>query len=126
MRNTADCARVSPAADHFSQRGDGLFVSRKKLRGWILLGLILTIVYSRLPPEVYQGRGPAETAQRVWAWNQTHPLACGSRHFLYSSSMAPVANIRPPQSLEQAASEMSATPETYDSGGFDSDDILVH
>ena len=36
--------------------------------------MILTIVYRRVPQEVYQGRGPAETAQRVWAWNQTHPV----------------------------------------------------
>ncbi|KAF3019196.1 hypothetical protein E8E15_008104 [Penicillium rubens] len=76
------------------------------------------MAFLRVPQEVYQGRGPAETAQRVWAWNQTHPLACGSRHFPYSSSLAPVANICPPPLLEQAASEMPATPEAYDSGGL--------
>lgn len=81
MRKTADCARVSSTADHFSQRGDGLSVSRKKLRGCILL-LILTIVYRRVPQEVYQGRGPAETVQRVWAWNQTHPRKIPHRDIL--------------------------------------------
>ncbi|CAI7577533.1 unnamed protein product [Penicillium viridicatum] len=90
-------------------------------------GLILTIAYSRAPPETYQDVGPAQAALNLWVWNTTRPFSwcwcCRRRHrqemplFIqhgHDSHFTECVNLNTARAAveEQSASETPAAPDT--------------